>query len=252
MSAPTSLEQDARRQGGHEVDGEELHFQTLATISCLFSPSSSPSPSAAEAPYEVERALGTPLDLLLADAASSPVRRFLPGMSGVRFTAGLARHPGRVAGRTGGLAAELAQGRRRPLRARAAREGPPLHRGGLVARTRCCKRTLQAYLAVGEAARGLVEDAELDWGDDQRMGFIVDNLVEASAPSNNPFLNPKVLKRIIDTGGGNLVEGGRRFVRDFATAPRVPSMVEPDAFEVGTDIAVTPGRGGAAHRRCSS
>ena len=80
------------------------------------------------------------------------------------------------------------------------------------------KRTLQAYLAVGETARGLVEDAELDWGDDQRMGFIVDNLVEASAPSNNPFLNPKVLKRIIDTGGGNLVEGGRRFVRDFATA----------------------------------
>ena len=73
------------------------------------------------------------------------------------------------------------------------------------------------------------------------MGFIVDNLVEASAPSNNPFLNPKVIKRVVDTGGGNLVEGGRRFVRDFATAPRVPSMVEPDAFEVGTDIAVTPG-----------
>ena len=73
------------------------------------------------------------------------------------------------------------------------------------------------------------------------MGFIVDNLVEASAPSNNPFLNPKVLKRIIDTGGGNLVAGGRRFVRDFATPPRVPSMVEPDAFEVGVDLAVTPG-----------
>ena len=44
----------------------------------------------------------------------------------------------------------------------------------------------------------------------ERMGFIVDNLVEASAPSNNPFLNPKVLKRVVDTGGGNLVEGGRR------------------------------------------
>jgi len=50
-----------------------------------------------------------------------------------------------------------------------------------------------------------------------------------------------VLKRIVDTGGGNLVEGGRRFVRDFATPPRVPSMVEPDAFEVGVDLAVTPG-----------
>ena len=89
--------------------------------------------------------------------------------------------------------------------------------------------------------RGLVDDAELGWGDEQRMGFIVDNLVEATSPSNNPFLNPKVIKRMLDTGGGNLAEGGRRFVRDFATAPRVPSMVEPDAFEVGVDIAVTPG-----------
>ncbi len=89
--------------------------------------------------------------------------------------------------------------------------------------------------------RGLLADADLDWGDEQRMGFIIDNLIEAAAPSNNPVLNPKVLKRVLDTGGGNLVNGGRRFVRDFATAPRVPSMVEPDAFEVGTDLAITPG-----------
>ena len=50
-----------------------------------------------------------PLDLLLSDAATSPIRRFLPGMSGVRFTANLAKRPQRVAGRTLGLAAELAK-----------------------------------------------------------------------------------------------------------------------------------------------
>ncbi len=181
-----------------------------------------------------------PLDLLLADATTSPLRRFLPGMSGVRFTVGLARRPQRVAGRAFGLTAELAKiavGRSEvephEKDRRFAEEG--------WTKNPALKRTLQSYLAMGEAARGLVDDAELGWGDGQRMGFIIDNLVEASAPSNNPFLNPKVLKRIIDTGGGNLVEGGRRFVRDFASAPRVPSMVEPDAFEVGTDIAVTPG-----------
>jgi polyhydroxyalkanoate synthase len=181
-----------------------------------------------------------PFDLLLSDAARSPLRRFLPGMSGVRFTANLARRPGRVASRSLGLAAELAKvvaGRSelepsekdRRFADEAWAKNPVIH------------RTLQGYLAWGAAARGLVEDAGLDWGDGQRMGFIVDNLVEASAPSNNPFLNPKVLKRVIDTGGGNLVEGARRFARDFASAPRVPSMVEPDAFEVGTDLAVTPG-----------
>ncbi len=181
-----------------------------------------------------------PLDLLLSDAARSPVRRFLPGMSGVRCAAGLARHPGRVAGRTRDLAAELARiglGRSEVAPHEKDRRFADDGWSGNPA----LRRLLQSYLAVGEAARGLVEDADLGWGDDQRMSFIVDNLVEASSPSNNPFLNPTVLKRTLDTGGGNIVEGGRRFVRDFATAPRVPSMVEPDAFEVGTDIAVTPG-----------
>lgn len=184
--------------------------------------------------------LSVPLDFLLADAASSPVRRFLPGMSGVRFAAGLARHPRRVLRRTAGLGAELARvglGRsevephaKDRRFADDAWAGNPLF-----------KRTLQGYLAWGQAVRGLVDDAELAWGDDQRMAFILENLVEATAPSNNPLLNPKVLKRTLDTGGGNLLEGGKRLVRDFATAPRVPSMVESDAFEVGEDIAVTPG-----------
>jgi polyhydroxyalkanoate synthase len=181
-----------------------------------------------------------PFDLLLSDAARSPLRRFVPGMSGVRFTANLARRPGRVATRTLGLAAELGKvlAGRSEL---APGEKDRRFADEAWAKNPLFRRTLQGYLAWGAAARGLVEDADLDWGDGQRMGFIVDNLVEATAPSNNPFLNPKVLKRVIDTGGGNLLEGSRRFARDFASAPRVPSMVEPDAFEVGTDLAVTPG-----------
>ncbi|MEP7330796.1 MAG: alpha/beta fold hydrolase [Terracoccus sp.] len=185
-------------------------------------------------------ALATPLDLLLANAGTGPIRRFIPGISGVKFTAELVRHPRAVAKRTAGLAYELTRvglGRSRLA------PGEKDHRFSEEAwvSNPAFKRTLQGYLAVGEAARGLLDDANLDWGDDQRMRFIVDNLVEAAAPSNNPFLNPKVIKRTIDTGGGNLLEGGRRFVKDFATAPRVPSMVEADAFEVGRDIAVTPG-----------
>ena len=193
-----------------------------------------------EAEASASTALATPLDLLLADAGAGPLRRFVPGVSGIKFTAGLAKHPGRVVRRTTGLAAELTRvglGRSRLAPAEKDRRFTE----EAWARNPLFKRTLQGYLAVGQAARGLVDDAELGWGDDQRIRFIVDNLVEAAAPSNNPFLNPKVLKRTLDTGGGNLVEGGRRLVRDFATPPRVPSMVEADAFEVGKDIAVTPG-----------
>ena len=185
--------------------------------------------------------LGTPLDLLLADAASGPLRRMIPGMSGLRFTAGLARRPRRVVRRAAGLAAELTKAGL----GRSEIEPAPKDRrwaDDAWAKNPFYRRTLQGYLACGEAVRGLVDDAGLDWGDQQRMAFIADNLVEALAPTNNPLINPRVIKRTLDTGGGNLVEGGRRFVRDFATPPRVPSMVEADAFEVGVDLAVTPGK----------
>jgi polyhydroxyalkanoate synthase len=181
-----------------------------------------------------------PLDLLLTEAGQGPLRRFLPGISGVRFAGRLVRHPGKVAGRTVELATELGKvtiGRSQLQ----PDEKDRRFADEAWAKNPVFRRTLQSYLAVGDVARGLVDDAELDWGDNQRIKFIVDNAVEAAAPSNNPFLNPKVIKRVIDTGGGNLLVGGRRFLRDFASPPRVPSMVEPDAFEVGTDLAVTPG-----------
>jgi class II poly(R)-hydroxyalkanoic acid synthase len=184
--------------------------------------------------------VAAPLDLLLTDAALNPVRRFLPGYSGLRFVANLAQRPQRVVRRGGGLAGELLRigvGRSelRPHE-KDRRFADPGWEGNPV-----LTRALQTYLAVGQTVRGLVDDAELDWGDEQRVGFLVDNLVEAMAPSNNPVLNPSVLKSTVESGGGNLLAGTRRLVRDLATPPRVPSMVEPDAFEVGKDLAATPG-----------
>ena len=67
------------------------------------------------------------------------------------------------------------------------------------------------------------------------------NLIDALAPSNNPVLNPAALKAAIDTGGGSALAGLRHFAADMASPPRIPSMVEPDAFKVGVDLAVTPG-----------
>jgi polyhydroxyalkanoate synthase len=70
---------------------------------------------------------------------------------------------------------------------------------------------------------------------------VLENLVDAMAPSNNPLLNPVALKAAIDTGGGSILAGLRHFASDMAAPPRVPKMVEPDAFEVGADLAITPG-----------
>src|SRR5690348_8414936 len=99
---------------------------------------------------------------------------------------------------------------------------------------------MQAHIAGAQLAARIVDDAELDWQDDERIRFTMTNIVDAMAPSNTP-LNPLLWKAIIDTGGKNTVRGVRRMIRDLASAPHVPSMVEPDAFTVGEDLAVTPG-----------
>ena len=83
--------------------------------------------------------------------------------------------------------------------------------------------------------------AELGWRDDTRLKFLLANLIAAAAPSNNPLLSPAAAKALIDTGGRSAVRGLRALATDLAAPPRVPSMVAADAFEVGKDLAITPG-----------
>ncbi|MCA0145902.1 alpha/beta hydrolase [Blastococcus sp. LR1] len=183
----------------------------------------------------------TGLDMVLVDAGRGPLRRLVPPAStALRMGSALARKPGTVARRAGELvgelgrittgSSELAPGKKDKRFADPAWSGNPL-----------LKRAMQLHLATARTAWELIEDADLDWQDDERIRFTATNLVDALAPSNVPFLNPLALKATIDTGGRNVVEGVRRLVSDLTAPPRVPSMVEPDAFTVGEDLAVSPG-----------
>jgi polyhydroxyalkanoate synthase subunit PhaC len=180
------------------------------------------------------------LDLLLADAALGIARRFRPDGSMLRFAAGLARRPRAVGRQAAALAAELrkvAAGRSELAPGRRDRRfSDPAWTQNPVLR-----RTVQAYLAVGQTAESLLATATLDWRDDERMRFLLTNLAAAAAPSNNPVLSPAGWKALIDTGGLSAVRGIRSLLTDLAAPPRIPTMVEPDAFEVGRDLAVTPG-----------
>jgi len=180
------------------------------------------------------------LDLLLPHATVGVLRRFRPDASMTRYAFWLARRPGTVAARYGKLGAELAgiaAGRSAIApQPRDRRFSDPAWSGNP-----WLKRTLQTYLAVGHTAGELLADAELDWRDNTRLKFVLTNLIAASAPSNNPYLSPAAWKAFIDTGGLSVVRGTRAFVSDMASSPRIPTMVAPDAFEIGTDLAVTPG-----------
>jgi polyhydroxyalkanoate synthase len=181
-----------------------------------------------------------PLDLLLTDAAVGILRRANPGGSGLRLAAALASRPRLVAGRGTGFLGELARiavgsSEVQPAR-RDRRFADPGWAGNPLLR-----RAMQAYLAAAQTAEGVVAEAGLDEADSERVSFVLTNLIDALAPSNNPLLNPAAAKAAIDTGGGSALKGLRHFLADMAVPPRVPSMVEPDAFEVGVDLAVTPG-----------
>src|SRR5215472_13328246 len=180
------------------------------------------------------------LDLLLSDAALGVLRRFVPGGFVGRLGLRLARRPRTVARRVSALADELeaiAAGRSAVAPDRRDRRfADPAWTSNPVLR-----RIVQAYLAGGEFASTLLADACLEQPDAERAKFLVSNIVDALAPSNNPLLSPVAWKAVIDSGGLSAVRGTRAFASDMATAPRIPSMVEPDAFEVGRDLAVSPG-----------
>ena len=103
------------------------------------------------------------------------------------------------------------------------------------------KRTVQTYLALAKTSEDLLADAELDWRDNERLKFVLTNLIAAATPSNHPLINPGARKAFIDTRGRSAVRGMGALVSDMTAPPRLPTMVAPDAFKVGKDLAVTPG-----------
>jgi polyhydroxyalkanoate synthase len=181
-----------------------------------------------------------PLDALLVDAALGPMRRLAPNSSTVRFAARLARDPVVTGRRLGDLAAELGRvGVGRSTIAPSKRDrrftDPAWSQNPFL------RRAVQAYLATGRTVDVLVDDAGLDWRDEQRVRFLVGNLFEALSPNNIPLVNPASAKAAIDTAGMNLVRGGAAFLRDMAAPPRIPEMVDSSPFEVGRTVAVTRG-----------
>ncbi len=181
-----------------------------------------------------------PLDALLVDAALGTLRRFVPDASAARLAVSLVRRPRTTGRRLRDLAAELARiGSGTSELAPAKRDRRFTDPAWMT--NPVLRRAVQAYLAAGQAAGQLVGDAALESRDERRIRFGVDNLVEALSPSNVPLLNPLSAKAVVDTGGTNIVRGGLTFLRDLATPPRIPEMVDKSAFEVGRNIAVTPG-----------
>ncbi len=106
------------------------------------------------------------------------------------------------------------------------------------------RRLGQFYLAWSAAMHRLVDDLEqdgADWHTVERARFATGILVSALAPTNALHSNPAALKRAYETGGRSLWRGFQNWLHDLRHNGGMPSQSQPGVFEVGRDLAITPG-----------
>jgi polyhydroxyalkanoate synthase len=99
----------------------------------------------------------------------------------------------------------------------------------------------QQYLLGSQMVTELVEAAGLDAEQDLKARFAAKFIVDALAPTNTLPGNPAALREAFDTGGLSLVRGARNMAEDMRHNGGWPAQVDGTDFEVGVNMAATPG-----------
>ncbi len=73
-----------------------------------------------------------------------------------------------------------------------------------------------------------------------RLEFHLKQFVDAMAPVNFFLTNPAAIRRAVETGGTSIADGARNLASDLEEGRL--SMVDANAFEVGENLAITPGK----------
>ncbi|MFZ5726596.1 MAG: PHA/PHB synthase family protein [Pseudomonadota bacterium] len=92
----------------------------------------------------------------------------------------------------------------------------------------------EQLLATTRNIQGIDEQARA------RLEFAAKNMAEALSPSNLAITNPEVIKRAVETRGESLLKGLGHMLSDLSRGQL--SHVDPESFEVGVNIATTPGK----------
>ncbi|HZF22694.1 MAG TPA: alpha/beta fold hydrolase, partial [Burkholderiales bacterium] len=97
----------------------------------------------------------------------------------------------------------------------------------------------QAYLLNARFLDELGELAPLHGHAKRRLQFVLRQFADAIAPTNFAATNPEVIKLASESGGESLSQGMKLLAADLARG-RI-SMTDERTFEVGRNLAVTPG-----------
>ncbi|MEV5003591.1 PHA/PHB synthase family protein [Nocardioides sp. LML1-1-1.1] len=103
------------------------------------------------------------------------------------------------------------------------------------------RRLLLGYLSL----QGSLHEYALRSGgserEQERRRFLLDQVGNAVAPTNFLLGNPQAIRTALDTRGLSLLRGGRNLLGDAWHRRPLPSTVDESEFEVGGNLAVTPG-----------
>jgi polyhydroxyalkanoate synthase len=103
----------------------------------------------------------------------------------------------------------------------------------------------QSYLIAARWLHKAVANVEgLDEHTAKKVDFFTRQYIDALAPSNFALTNPEVFRETIATGGQNLVKGLNNLLDDIerGNGQLKISMTDSKAFELGVNIATTPGQ----------
>ncbi|MEO5586421.1 MAG: class I poly(R)-hydroxyalkanoic acid synthase [Novosphingobium sp.] len=99
----------------------------------------------------------------------------------------------------------------------------------------------QTYLMLAEQMAGAVDNLTGIAPDKHdQLRFAVRMLTEALSPDHFPLTNPLVIDRAIETKGESLVKGMEHLIQDLTRGQL--THTDPEAFKLGENIAVTPGK----------
>ena len=97
----------------------------------------------------------------------------------------------------------------------------------------------KSYLATSKQLAEFVDEAQVDEKTKLQLRFYARQFIDAMSPSNFPATNPEVIRTAIQTRSGSLVAGMQNLIEDLQKG-RI-TRVDESAFEVGRNLAVTPG-----------
>ena len=105
------------------------------------------------------------------------------------------------------------------------------------------RRVGQVYRAICRATNNTLigGDGDGDWRDRERRKLLADVITSTISPTNMLVGNPAALRRAVETRGRSLASGAQNLLHDLRHNGGMPAQVDLSQFEVGRNLAVTPG-----------